>query len=167
MRMLPTARSACAETFIRNAELGRWSGKWDLVRALVFACCYDRPAGTTVIKSTSASPLLPPARKCTACYNPGCRVWAGYPFKLKTRSTDLILSASLILLMHLFCAPLGYFVLIRFQSFIQPLGHTASEKPFKWNQPCSKLSSLTQTITQDSYKCLSKHFHILHFLLSN
>lgn len=58
MRSLPTACSACAETFIRNAELGRWSGKWNLGP---FVLWFLPAAIISQLAQLSLSPhLLPP-----------------------------------------------------------------------------------------------------------
>lgn len=56
--MLPTACGACAETFIRKAELGRWSGKWNLG---LFVLWFLPAAITSQLAQLTLSPhLLPP-----------------------------------------------------------------------------------------------------------
>lgn len=58
LRTLLTACGACAETFIRNAELGRWSGKWNLG---LFVLWFLPAAITSQLAQLTLSPhLLPP-----------------------------------------------------------------------------------------------------------
>lgn len=168
--MSPTACGAWAETFIRNAELRRCSGKWNLGP---FVLCFLPTTTMSQLAQLSLSPHLLPLF-CHQLENvwPTTILDAGSsttPFQASEGEHSPCPACKLNTVDGTFlsCASLGYFFMIHFQSSGQPLGRTESEKPFKLNQPCSKLSSLMQTITQDSYKCLSKHFHILLFLLSN
>ena len=57
LRTSPTACGACAETFIRNTELGRCSGKWNLGP---FACYFLPATAMSQLAWLSLSPHLLP-----------------------------------------------------------------------------------------------------------
>lgn len=125
MRALPTACGACAEAFIGNAELGRWSGKWN---PGPFVLWFLPAAITSQLAELSLSPhLLPPF--ChelenswpTIILDPGSK----QDILSNLRGGTPTSSCLQVGYCWFTSAPLGYFVLIHFQSFSWPLGHTA------------------------------------------
>lgn len=72
LRTSLTACSACAQAGTLSWVVAQVNEIWDHLHSVGCYCC--KPAGMTIVNSTSASPLLPPARKCVAHCNPWCQL---------------------------------------------------------------------------------------------